>query len=150
MVRFIFYWWYIVTLIPYDRITVSNKSIYEMQRAIVSTIQINKNRNQMLRRDYFLMILQSLKQRRKIWNSVFMSSLKENNTVFASENECVISMKAIYYQSCKYSYPFDNELMQLLRSLCRFRKSSGVYVLRNSMFCEKQNPNLQHVVDVVF
>lgn len=79
-----------------------------------------------------------------------MSSLKENDTVHTSDNECVELMKAMYYQSCKYSYPFDNELMQLLRSLCRFRKSSGVYMLRNSMFCEMQNVDLQQNVEVVF
>ena len=109
---------------------------------------MNRRKRKQLEKEYFKPFHEIVKQRRKQWNTVFLSSsIQEDPSIIASEEMSVRHMMLSYYNSCKYSFPFDDELMQLLRSLCRFRKTSGVYSLSNTMFCDNQKPSVIEVLN---
>ena len=138
----------IVPAIECGRYTISIVSKSGLQNQIGAVIVMNRRKRNQLEKDYFRPFHEIVKQRRKQWNNVFLSSsLQEDPSVIASEEMCVRHMVLSYYHSCKYSYPFDDELMQLLHSLCRFRKTSGVYSLSNTMFCDNQMPSVIEVLN---
>lgn len=42
-----------------------------------------------------------------------------------TDEECVKDLIDSYYSSCPYVYPFSDDLMNRLYSLCRYRVTSG-------------------------
>ena len=102
-----------------------NLTVEGMEHAIRRAIYLNKNHRQNLRKDYFETVKIDVKRRKQWWNEVFMSEIRESHTSILTDEECVKDLIDSYYSSCPYVYPFSDDLMNRLYSLCRYRVTSG-------------------------
>ena len=102
-----------------------NLTVEGMKHAIRRAIYLNKNHRQNLRKDYFETVKIDIKRRKQWWNEVFMSEIRESHTSILTDEERVKDLIDSYYSSCPYVYPFSDDLMNRLYSLCRYRVTSG-------------------------
>ena len=100
-----------------------------MKRAIRRAIFLNERRHRNLRKDYFQTIRTDIKRRKQWWNQVFMSSIPESSIIVLTEEECIKDLIDTYYSSCPYIFPFSDDLMNRLSSLCRCRVHSGQLII---------------------
>lgn len=127
------------------RRTKETVTVDDMKIAIRETFFTNKNQTKHMHYYYFSALKREIKQRKRAWNTVLMSELKEDPSLSVSDEECVLLLVRTYYQDCLYAYPFDNMLMQLVRSLCHFRKSEKMIRVNQKMFCGLNDLNADKI-----
>lgn len=117
--------------------TYHEESLEGIQESVLMAWLENRGEETELATKYISRIQASVSRRRRLFNSLMLSSLPEDDSVQLTEDECVTDIIKSYYNSCNYLYPFDNELMTVLHFLCRSRKGNGTYVLSHSILCGK-------------
>lgn len=134
-------------MIQSELFTQHEESLRGVQKSILEAWVDNQREKTELANEYSKMIRTGVTRRKRLFNSLMLSSLPEDDSVQLTENQCVASIIKSYYHSCNYVYPFDNDLMRVLRLVCRFRKANGVYVLDHSILCGREMIKISKTMD---
>lgn len=110
-------------------------SLKEILKALHVPIVKNDKYKERLSKMYEEKRIEQIKQRRYVWNEVFMSSLDEESSQVTSEENCVQHLINSFHLSCGYGYPMEDHLIGVVHSLCRNRKQSGKISISFTELC---------------
>ena len=113
------------------QVTSVDEVIKSLQVVVMKNDQLSVHLSKIYERE----LVNQLNRRKYVWTEVFMSSISEDQAFTLSDEQCASNLVNSFHISCGYFYPMDDYLHNVIRSLCRNRKSEGKLVIPFVQMC---------------